>query len=130
MLKTSLIHANNKIFYLLKSYLHIINMKFGDYTMFPTSLYQKLKLYQFSSSIQETFTINLLLVQFSSVAQLCLILCNHMDCSTPGFPVHQQLAEFAQTHVHRVGDAIQASQPLTVPFPPTLNLSQHHGLFQ
>jgi len=47
--------------------------------------------------------------QFSSVAQSCLTLCNPMDCSTPGFPVHHQLLELAQTHVHRVGDAIQSS---------------------
>ena len=51
-------------------------------------------------------------VQFSSVAHLCLTLCNPMDCSTPGFPVHLQLPELAQTHVHRVGDALQTSYPL------------------
>ena len=53
-----------------------------------------------------------------------------MDCSTPGFPVHHQLLEFTQTHVHRVGDAIQPSHPLSFPSPPTFNLSQHQGLFQ
>ena len=53
-----------------------------------------------------------------------------MDCSTPGFPVHHQLLEPAQTHVHRVGDAIQPSHPLSSPSPPTFNLSQHPGLFQ
>ena len=53
-----------------------------------------------------------------------------MDCSTPGFPVHHQLPEFAQTHVHRVSDAIQPSHPLSSPSPPTFNLSQHQGLFQ
>ena len=52
-----------------------------------------------------------------------------MDCSTPGLPVHHQLTERAQTHVHRVGDAIQTSHPLLSPSPPTLNLSQHQGLF-
>ena len=51
-----------------------------------------------------------------------------MDCSTPGFPVHHQLPEFAQTPVHRVGDAIQPSHPLSSPSPPALNLSQHQGL--
>ena len=56
-------------------------------------------------------------------AQLCPALCNPMDCSTPGFPVHHQLLEFAQTHVHRVGDAIQPSHPLSSPSPPTFNLS-------
>ena len=57
-------------------------------------------------------------------------LCNPMDCSMPGFPVHEQLLEFAQTHVHRVGDAIQPSHPLLSPSPPAFNLSQHQGLFQ
>ena len=53
-----------------------------------------------------------------------------MDCSTPGFPVHHQLPELAQTHVHQVGDAIQPFHPLWSPYPPALNLSQHPGLFQ
>ena len=68
-------------------------------------------------------------VQFSSVSQSCLTLCDAMDCSMPGFPVHHQLLELAQTHVHRVGDAIQPSHPLSSPSPPALNLSQHQGLF-
>ena len=55
-------------------------------------------------------------VQFSSAAQSCQPFCNPMDCSTPGFPVHHQLPELAQTHVHPVGDAIQPSQPLVVHF--------------
>ena len=67
--------------------------------------------------------------QFSSVAQSCLTLCNPMDCSTPGFPVHHQLTELAQAHVHRVSDTIQPSHPLLSPSPPTFNLSQHQGLF-
>ena len=57
-------------------------------------------------------------------------LCNSMDCSTPGFPVHHQLPELAQTHVHWVGDAIQPSHPLSSPSTPTFNLSQHQGLFK
>ena len=69
-------------------------------------------------------------VQFSSVAQLCPTLCDPMDCSTPGLPVHHQLPEFTQIHVHRVGDAIQPSHPLSSPSPPTFNLSRHQGLFQ
>ena len=69
-------------------------------------------------------------VLFSSVAQLCPTLCDPMDCSTPGFPVHHQLPELAQTHIHRVGDAIQPSHPLSSPSPPTFNLSQHQGLFK
>ena len=68
--------------------------------------------------------------QFSSVAQLCLTLCNPMNCSTPGLPVHHQLPESTQTHVHWVDDAIQPSHPLLSPSLPTLSLSQHQGLFQ
>ena len=70
------------------------------------------------------------LVQFSSIAQSCLILCNPMDCSTPGFPIRHQLPELTQTHVHGVGDAIRPSHPLSSPSPPAFNLSQHQGLFQ
>ena len=67
---------------------------------------------------------------FSSVAQSCLTLCDPMDCSTPGLPVHHQLPEFTQTHVLGVGDAIQPSHRLSSPSPPAFNLSQHQGLFQ
>jgi len=64
-------------------------------------------------------------VQFSSVAQSCLTLCDPMDCSMPGLPVYHQLLELAQTHVHRVSDATQPSHPLSSPSPPAFNLSQH-----
>ena len=67
---------------------------------------------------------------FSSVAQLCLILCDATDCSMPGFPVHHQLREIAQTHVHLVSDVIQLSYLLSSPSPPALNLSQHQGLLK
>ena len=67
---------------------------------------------------------------FSSVARLCLTLCDPMDYRRPGFPVHLRLLELAQTHVHLVGGAIQPSHPLSSPYPPGLNLSQHHGLCQ
>ena len=69
-------------------------------------------------------------VQFSSIGQLCLTLCDPMDCNTPGIPVHHQLLEFTQTHVHWVGDAIQSSHPLSSPSPPAFNLSQHQRLFK
>ena len=69
-------------------------------------------------------------VQLSSVAQSCLTFCDPMNCSTPGFPVHHQIPELAQTHVHRVNDAIQTSHPLSSPSPPAFNLSQHKGLFK
>ena len=69
-------------------------------------------------------------IPISSVAQSCLTLCDPMDCSTPGLPVHYQLPELTQTHVHWVGDAIQPSHPLSSPFLPAFGLSQHQGLFQ
>ena len=69
-------------------------------------------------------------VQFSSVAQSCPTLCDPMNCSTPGFPVHYQLPDFTQIHVHWISDAIQPSHPLSSPSPPALNLSQHQGLFK
>ena len=69
-------------------------------------------------------------IQSSSVVQSCLILCNPMDCSAPGFPVYHQLPELAQTHVRQVSDAVQPSHPLSSPSPPAFNLSQHQGLFQ
>ena len=72
----------------------------------------------------------LMLFQFSSVAQSCPTLCDPMNRSTPGLPVHHQLWEFTQTHVHWVSDAIQASHPLSSPSPPAFSLSQHQGLFQ
>ena len=68
-------------------------------------------------------------IQLSSVAQSCPTLCDPMNCSTPGLPVHHQLPKLAQTHVHRVGDAIQPSHPLS-PASPAFNISQHQGLFQ
>ena len=70
------------------------------------------------------------IVQFSSVAQLCLTLCDPMNCSMPGLPVHHQLPEFTQTHVHRVSDAIQPSHPGSSPSPPAPNPSQYQSLFQ
>ena len=69
-------------------------------------------------------------VQSSSVAQSCPTLCDPMNRSMPGLPVHHQLPEFTQTHVHWVGDAIQPSHPLSSPSPPAPNPSQHQDLFQ
>ena len=68
--------------------------------------------------------------QFSSVIQSCPTLCDPMSRSTPGLPVHHQLPEFTQTHVHWVGDAMQPSHPLSSPFPPAPNPSQHQSLSQ
>ena len=69
-------------------------------------------------------------IQFSSVAQLCPTLCDPVNRSTPGLPVHHQLPESTQTHVHQVGDAIQPSHPLPSPSSPAPNPSQHQGLSQ
>ena len=69
-------------------------------------------------------------VQFSSLTQSCLTLCDTMNCSTPGLPVHHQLPESTQTHLHWICDAIQQSHPLSFTSPPTLNLSQHRDLFK
>ena len=76
------------------------------------------------------FPLFLKLKSISSVAQSCLTLCDPMNRSTPGLPVHHQLLEFTQIHVHRVSDAIQPSHPLSTPSPPAPNPSQHQSLFQ
>ena len=82
------------------------------------------------NQLQLEYQINTYNPHFSSVTQSCLTLCDPMDCSTPGFPVYQQLPELASTHVHWVSDAIQPIHPLSFPSPPAFNLSQHQGLFQ
>ena len=82
------------------------------------------------TTTKKTFQLNSYWVQFSSVTQSCLMLCNPMDCGTPGLPVHHQLLEFTQTHVHWVSDALHPSHLLSSPSPLALNLSQHQGLFQ
>ena len=69
-------------------------------------------------------------VQFRSVTQLCLTLCDPVDCRTPGLPVHHELPEFTQTEVHWVCDAIQPSHPLSSSSPPTFNFSQHRSIFK
>ena len=88
--------------------------------MYSNSGSRKIKEQEFWSSFSKS--------EFSSVTQSCPTLCDPMDCSTPGFPVHQ-LLELAQTHVLRVGEAIQTSHPLLAPSP-AFNLSQHQRLFQ
>ena len=81
----------------------------------------------FLSASAGTMMIDIL---FSSVAQSCPTLCDPMNRSTPGLPVHHKLPEFTQTHMHRVSNAIQPSHPLLSPFPSTPNHSQHQSLFQ
>ena len=102
---------------------------------FSISIKVSLSMLIFSHYFQlQTFVIPHLVafssVQFSSVAQSCPTLCNPMNHSTPGLPVHHQLPEFTQTHVHRVSDAIQPSHPLSSPSPPAPSPSQHQSLFQ
>ena len=84
----------------------------------------------FCSFIYSKYIWNVYSVQFSSVAQSCPTLCDPMNRSMPGLPVHHQLPEFTQTHFHRVSDAIQPSHPLSSPSPPAPNPSQHQSLFQ
>ena len=103
-------------------------MKFPSVELIFTCVAVVLKLYHFHS-------LGFLLTGFlfglvSSVAQSCPTLCDPMNRSTPGLPVHHQLPEFTQAHVHCVGDAVQPSHPLSSSSPPALNLSQHHGLFK
>ena len=86
--------------------------------------------WQVYGETMETVTDYFQSVQFSSVAQSCPALCDPMNCSTPGLPVHHQLPESTQTHVHCVSDAIQPSHPLSSPSPFAFNLSQHQGLFK
>ena len=88
-------------------------------------LFDLSQLVRFSKLNEAQIKLSFSSVQFSSVIQSCLTLCDPMVCSTPGLPVYHQLPEFTQTHVHWVGDAIQPSHPLLSPSPPTFNLSQH-----
>ena len=92
--------------------------------MFYTEKYYQICLIRINVAQNTNIT-----VQFSSVAQSCPTLCDSMNRSTPGLPVHHQLPEFTQTYVHRVGDAIQPSHPLSSPPPPAPNPSQHQSIF-
>ena len=83
-------------------------------------------LYTLNNSVIFASTLN----QFSSVAQSCPTVCDLMNSNTPGLPIHHQLLEFTQTHVHQVGDAIQPSPPLLSPSPPALSLFQNQGLLK
>ena len=120
LLNLILRYENPFFFYIWCNAIHHIFL--GKFTfklwLYTTFLNVKAKMY--SSNI----------VQFSSVTQSCPTLCDPMNRSTPGLPVHHQLPEFTQTHVHWVGDAIQPSHPLSSPSPPALNPSQHQSLFQ
>ena len=103
--------------YNANAWIYFLNLIGSEYV--NTSLLKAQKLQALFSS-----------VQFSSVAQPCPTLWDPMNHSTPGLPVHHQLPESTQTHVHWVSDAIQPSHPLSSPSPPAFNLSQHQSLFQ
>ena len=123
----SLIQAGEVVFPTLK-----IKMRFKEVKDIPrqSELVYAWKI-QISGHLVYTILVLLLhSIQFSSVAQSCLTLCDPMNCSTPGLPIHHQLPGSTQTHVHRISGAIQPSHPLSSPSPPALNLSQHQGLFQ
>ena len=99
--------------------------------MYTETLMSELDLFIFiRQMLLQNFTIINFSLMFSSVTQSCPTLSYPMECGTPGLPVHHQLLEFTQTHVHRVGDTIQPSHPLLSPSLPALNLSQHQGLFK
>ena len=108
------------------------------WSLVPLSFLKSLNIWKFTVHIPlkpglenfEHYFISVCSVQFSSVTQSCSTLGNPMSLSTPGLPVHYQLPESTQTHVHWVGDAIQPSHPLLSPSPPALNLFQHQGLFK
>ena len=101
---------------------HVISLTLIFFLKIPLSI---CSLLCFHTNFKITFS-----VQFSSLAQSCPTLCNPMNRSMPGLPVHHQLPEFTQTHIHRVSDAIQPSHPLSSPSPPAPNPSQHQTLFQ
>ena len=95
----------------------------------PTTVISRLNFFPLNGFLRERTMSHFSSVQFSH-SVMSDSFCDPTDCSTPGFPVHHQLRELTQTCVHRVGDAIQPSHPLSSPSPPALNLSQHQGLFK
>ena len=103
---------------------------FGQLCLFPPQIILPSIKLNFLLPRQEWTQLFEKTVQFSSVSQSCPTLCDPMNCSTPGLPVHHQLPEFPQTHVHRVSEAIHPSHPLSSPSPPAPNPSQHQSLFQ
>ena len=96
----------------------------------PTIRAQEFQFLHILTSTYFLFVCLFVCIQFNSATQSCPTLCDPMDCSTPGFSVHHQLPEFAQTHEHQVSDPIQPSHPLSSPSPPAFSLPQHQGLFQ
>ena len=96
---------------------------------FPSQINHVMIRLQLRNRIYNKLCVTISSVQFSSVQSLsCVLLCDPVNCSTPGLPVHHNLPEFTQTHTHRVGDAIQPSHPLSSPFPPAPNPSQYMNI--
>ena len=116
-------------YYKLKGFLvGYILLSYLDFNRLSLTLCCTISFFSASVALRNSHLI--VLVQFSSVAQLCPSLCDPINRSTPGLPVHHQLPEFTQTHVHRVSDAIQPPHPLSSPSPPAPNASQRQSLFQ
>ena len=116
----------SKSVFLERTFLLKQNQKFNNLDRnYYDSCWHTLLLNEFIKNSESVYS-----VQFSSVGQSCPTLCHPMNHSMPGLPVHYQLPEFTQTHVHRVSDATQPSHPLSSPFPPAPNPSQHQSLFQ
>ena len=113
-------------------YMHFLKVKYSSFTVCQFQVYSPvIQLYIYVCLYIFSKTENMKLIhQIRSVAQSCPTLCDPMNRSTPGLPVHHELPEFTETHVHRVSDAIQPSHPLSSPSPPAPNPSQHQGLFQ
>ena len=104
----------------------VVNLNFGSSAFSKPSLY----IWKFLVMYCWSLAWRIWSITFSSVTQSCPTLCDPMNHSTPGLPVHHQLPEFTQTYIHRVSDAIQPSYPLSPPSPPAPNPSQHQSLFQ
>ena len=114
------------LFYFSNSYFYILNINLNFKIFLSFFLLVSLYINTLFAPYHTVFSS----IQFSSVTHSCPTLCNSINHSTPGLPVHHQLLESTKTHVHWVGDAVQPSHPLSSPSPPALNLSQHQGLFK
>ena len=125
MCKPQTLEENCRSVPLMNLYGRILNI-----ILIPTKYKRGITMTKWNLYFIKINCISILSVQFSSVTQSCLTLCYPINHGTPGLPVHHQLWEFIQTHVHRVGDAIQPSHLLSSPSPPTPNPSQHQGVFQ
>ena len=127
-LKSLLQHHSSKASILCRSAFFIVQLSHPSMTPGKTIALTR---WTFVDKVMSLiFNMSVQFSQFSSVAQLCPTLCDPMNHSRPGLPVHHQLPEFTQNHIHRVSDAIQPSHPLLSPSPPAPNPSQNQSLFQ